>query len=70
MSKSKKKSSKDAPFLELNIYGIWDKKTKTIIFVALKEEDVELEYDMEGYSEDSHLIVSMMTYYDFSSLES
>jgi hypothetical protein len=53
----------------LTIYGIWSKEERGIIFIGLDPEEVELEYDMEGYSKNTHLIVSMPTYYDISSLE-
>ena len=41
-----------------------------VIFVGLDQEEVETEYDLEGYQEETHVIVQMVTYYDVSSLES
>jgi hypothetical protein len=54
---------------EIGIYGIWSKADKHVIFISLSEEDVELEYDMEEYSEETHVIVFLSTLCDISSLE-
>jgi hypothetical protein len=53
----------------LTIYGIWSKEEKRIIFIGLDIEEVEMEYDMEGYTKETHYVVTMPTYYDVSSLE-
>jgi hypothetical protein len=65
----KRKSSDALPLVTLTIYGIWSKEKKGIIFIGLDPEEVEMEYDMEGYTEDTHYVVSMPTYYDVNSLE-
>jgi hypothetical protein len=65
----KRKSEKAVPVMSITIYGIWSKEQKKIIFVGLDKEEVEIEYDMEGYPEETHRIFSMETYYDISNLE-
>jgi len=68
--KKRKTSKKQLPsFVSLLIYGIWSKEDKRVVFISLEQEDVETEYDLEGYSEETHTIVAMPTYYDISSLE-
>lgn len=68
--KKRKSSEKLSPsIISLLIYGIWSKEDRRIIFIGLKQEDVEDEYDLEGYTEDTHAIVQMPTFYDASSLE-
>lgn len=68
--KKRKTSKKQLPsFVSLLIYGIWSKEDKRVVFISLEQEDVETEYDLEGYSEETHVIVAMPTYYDISSLE-
>jgi hypothetical protein len=52
----------------LGIYGIWSKEEKRVIYISLDQEEVELEYDMEGYPEETHAIVFMNAAYDISSL--
>jgi len=53
----------------LGIYGIWSKAEKKIIYITLDKEEAELEYDMEGYSENTHRVVFLNAAYDISSLE-
>ncbi len=66
-------SNKPSPFprnmMLIGIYGIWSKTDKKVIYISLDQEEVELEYDMEGYSEDTHAIVFLNAAYDVSSLE-
>ena len=66
-----KKSSKSLPssLVTIQAYGIWSKKRKQIVFISLDSEDAELEYDMEGYEEDTHVIVCLDGKYDVSNLE-
>jgi hypothetical protein len=52
----------------LNLYGIWSRDEEKIIFASLNEEDVRLEYDMEGYDDNTHMVVSLACAYDASSL--
>jgi len=68
----KRKTSKSLPssLIALNIYGIWSKEDKRIIFVGLNQEEVEAEYEFEAYNEETHVMVQMITYYDISNLES
>jgi len=54
--------------LSIKIYGIWNKTKNKLIYVNLSLEEAELEYDMEGYSEDSYVIICLMGYYDSSGL--
>lgn len=56
-------------FVIIGIYGIWSKLDRKIIFISLDQEEVELEYDMEGYSDLTHAIVFLNAAYDASSLE-
>lgn len=53
----------------LGIYGIWSKVDKKIVHITLDQEESELEYDMEGYTEDTHVLVFLNAAYDISSLE-
>lgn len=65
-----KKLLKTPPaWVTIQAYGIWSKSDKKIIFINLDLEEVELEYDMEGYEEDTHVIVCLDGKYDVSSLE-
>jgi hypothetical protein len=41
-----------------HIYGVFDYKTNTLMSVSLKQEEVELEYDLEGYDEERYDIIS------------
>jgi hypothetical protein len=67
----KRKASTDLPphCAEFTIHGIWDSNKKQIIFISLNEDDADLEYEMEQYSEPYYKIVSMKTIYDISNLE-
>lgn len=40
------------------IYGIFDFKTKTLVYIHLDSEQVELEFDLEGYDEERYDVVS------------
>jgi len=51
------------------IYGIWSIAKKMVIFIRLSLEETETEYDLEGYTEDTHVIVCLHAAYDVSSLE-
>lgn len=53
----------------VGIYGIWSKLDRRVIFISLDPEEVELEFDMEGYSDLTHAIVFLNAAYDTSSLE-
>ena len=68
----KKKTSPSLPpnMVSLCVYGIWSKEAKKVIFVSLNFEDAEMEFDIEGYPENTHAIVQMVTVYDVSSLGS
>lgn len=57
------------PLIVVPIYGIWSKKDKKITYVSLQKYDVELEYAMEGYSNETHVVVCLKAIYDVSSLE-
>lgn len=59
---------KRIPKLKLSIYGIWSKEDNKIIFISLNIDNVELTYDMEGYSDESHVIVCLDAIYDASNL--
>ena len=52
----------------LGIYGIWSKEEKRVIYISLDQEEVELEFDMEGYPDETHAVVFLNTAYDISSL--
>jgi hypothetical protein len=41
-----------------NIYGIFDYKTNTLLSVNLSQEEIELEYDLEGYDEERYDIIN------------
>jgi len=56
-------------WMALGIYGIWSKAEKKIIYISLDQEEVEMEYDMEGYIDETHVIVFLDATYDVSSLE-
>lgn len=69
MSSKKKQSNTEESFESVDIYGIWHRKNRKVIFVSLSQEETELEYDLEGYIEQSHVIVCLSAFYDLSSLE-
>lgn len=56
------------PLLVVPIYGIWSKADKKITYVSLQKDDAELEYGMEGYSDETHLVVCLKAVYDISNL--
>lgn len=45
----KKKSTKAKKTKSYRIYGIYDFKKNRLVQVSLKREDVEMEYEFEGY---------------------
>jgi hypothetical protein len=67
----KRKSSQSSPssIRSFCFYGIWSHETSQIIFIAMTYEDVEMEFDLEGYSKATHAIVKIEHYYAISSLE-
>lgn len=67
----KKRSSPVLPenMMMLGIYGIWSRDEKRVVYITLDKEEAEMEYDMEGYHEVTHVIVFLNAAYDVSSLE-
>lgn len=63
------KKKKLKPVISLKIYGIWSKMDEKIMYVSLNKADLELEYGLEKYKEDTHLVVCLDATYDISSLE-
>lgn len=41
------------------IYGIFDFKNKKLIYVSLDQEEVELKFELEDYSEDDYDIINV-----------
>jgi len=41
------------------IYGIFDFKNRKLIYVSLNEEDVELNFEMEGYDTNDYDIIAV-----------
>lgn len=66
---SKKSSSRSPKTMVLGIYGIWSKVEKKVIYITLEQEEAEMEFDMEGYLDETHAIVFLNAAYDLSSLE-
>ena len=66
----KRKALKNGPSnsMTLRIYGIWAKEDNRIIYINLSQEDTEMEYDMEDYTDETHLLVCLDAKYDLSSL--
>ncbi len=58
-----KQQDESPNIIYLTIYGIWSKEERNIIFVSLDKEEVEMDYDMEGYGEDTHAIICLQTGY-------
>lgn len=38
------------------IYGIFNFKTKELVFISLDEEEVELKFDLEDYNDDYDIV--------------
>jgi hypothetical protein len=49
--------SRRAKSKSYHIYGIFDYKTNTLLSVSLNQEEIELEYDLEGYDEERFDII-------------
>lgn len=58
MKKKNRLPSRQAKAKVYNIYGIFDYKRNTLLYVNLSQEEVELEYDIEGYDEEHYDIIS------------
>jgi hypothetical protein len=60
MSKSKKAAhlKKGVKPKTYTIYGIFDFQKNRLLKISLIQEDLELEYDLEGYDSDRYDIVS------------
>jgi hypothetical protein len=64
----KKRNSEKSKIVVVHLYGIWSKRKKLLVYVSLKEDDADMEFDMEGYSDDHYALVKLDTQYDISSL--
>ena len=56
--KEKKQQLKELKPRKYRIYGIFNFKTRKLVYVDLDMEKVEFEFDLEGYDEDECGIVS------------
>lgn len=52
----------------IQVFGIWSKEKNKMIYVNLEQEDIETEFEMEGYDDDKYAIVCMDAMYDVSAL--
>lgn len=57
MSKNKKKVLAEIKPKDYRIYGIFDFEKKVLVYVHLNEEQVDLEYELEGYTDARYDIV-------------
>lgn len=57
MSKNKKKVLEKIKPKDYRIYGIFDFETKSLVYVHLNEDQVDLEYELSGYDDSRYDIV-------------
>lgn len=56
--KSKQKVLKELSAKKYKIYGIFDFQEEVLVYVHMKLEQVELEFDLEGYDSERFDVVS------------
>ena len=54
--------------VSIKFFGIWSKEKQEMVYVNLDQEDIEAEFEMEGYDDDKYAIVCMDALYDISVL--